>query len=467
LVTFHTPTVFLTLSFLYITMPIAVWLALSNQQSKTIVLWCICGEILAIGLFMFGLRPYLPAWMSYPLANTLTWIGVLMQVQALRLALQLKLESRMIVILVTIFLVVFEYFRLGLESPHLRFTWGLLIFMLIFSYMSYLAFMISRVHHLKSGRGLSVVYGIAAVILYIRILRLHYGFTEPDVVAHGLDSLLIVFSGFVAAAFGSFSFVGMFLEQTKLKEIQAVEARARQEESARLANQIAQLERQRTLGMMSYSFAHELSQPLTAILMDAHSAKTTLSSGDLNPNALGETIEDIERNANRTRVLIDRIRNFIRPSESDFEKVNLKALAQDVKLLLSHDIKNHGIQFEWEFEEEDCTVMGDKVQLSQILLNVYRNAIQAMAESDSRKIFVSVGKQDDRVVLRVRDTGIGLAEALKPKIGMPFVTTKTDGLGVGLSISKSIAEKHNGRLTIANAIGGGVLVELNLPAERA
>jgi C4-dicarboxylate-specific signal transduction histidine kinase len=109
--------------------------------------------------------------------------------------------------------------------------------------------------------------------------------------------------------------------------------------------------------------------------------------------------------------------------------------------------------------------MGDKVQLSQILLNVYRNAIQAMTESDSRKIFVSVGKQDDRIVLRVRDTGIGLVEALKPKIGMPFVTTKTDGLGVGLSISKSIAEKHSGRLTITNAIGGGVLVELNLPAE--
>jgi len=449
-------------------MPIAVWLALSNQKSKTIVLWCVGGEILAIGLFMFGLRPYLPEWVSYPFANTLTWIGALMQVKALRLALQVKLQTRTIVILVTLFLAVFEYFRLGLGSPHLRFTWGLLIFMLIFAYMSYLAFMISRALHLKSGRGLSVVYGIAAIVLYVRILRLHYGFTEPDVVAHGLDSMLIVFSGFVAAAFGSFSFVGMFLEQTKLKEIQAVEARARQEESARLANQIAQLERQRTLGMMSYSFAHELSQPLTAILMDAHSAKTTLSSGNLNPNTLGDTIEDIEsieRNANRTRVLIDRIRNFIRPSESDFEKVDLKALVQDVKLLLSHDIKNHGIQFELDFEEENCTVMGDKVQLSQILLNVYRNAIQAMTESDNRKIFVSVGKQDDRIVLRVRDTGIGLVEALKPKIGMPFVTTKTDGLGVGLSISKSIAEKHSGRLTITNAIGGGVLVELNLPAE--
>ena len=129
-----------------------------------------------------------------------------------------------------------------------------------------------------------------------------------------------------------------------------------------------------------------------------------------------------------------------------------------------NDIRHQKNEFEWEFENEDGVVVGDKVQLSQILLNVYRNAIQAIAELDDRKIFVSVGQQDDRVVVRVRDTGPGVTEALRLRIGMPFVTTKTDGLGVGLSISKSIAEKHGGSLTIANAVDGGALVELNLPA---
>ena len=271
---FHTPTVFITLSFVYIAMPIAVWVALSNQQSKTIQLWCAGGELLAIGLLMFGLRSHIPAWASYPLANTLTWVGALMQVQALRSALHLKVHPKTMVFSVLIFLVVFEYLRLDLGNQTLRFTWALLIFLFIFSYIAFLAVSISHTHQLKSSRVLALVYGIGAIVLCVRMLRVYYGYAEPDVVAHGVDSLLVVFSGFLAAVFGNFSFVGMFLERTRMKEMAAVEERARQEESARLADEIAQLERQRTLGMMSYSLAHEFSQPLTAILMDAHSAKT-------------------------------------------------------------------------------------------------------------------------------------------------------------------------------------------------
>ena len=142
-------------------------------------------------------------------------------------------------------------------------------------------------------------------------------------------------------------------------------------------------------------------------------------------------------------------------------------LVQDVQHLLTHDIRKNHIEFEWDFEDEESVVMGDKVQLSQILLNVYRNAIEAMSHSQLRKIFVSVGKQDDRVVVRVRDTGPGLDESMRSNIGMPFVTTKSDGLGVGLSISQSIAEKHSGSLAITNAKDGGALVELNLPADNS
>jgi C4-dicarboxylate-specific signal transduction histidine kinase len=104
------------------------------------------------------------------------------------------------------------------------------------------------------------------------------------------------------------------------------------------------------------------------------------------------------------------------------------------------------------------------VQLSQIVLNVYRNAIQAMSTEKVRRITVSLERDPQRVVLRVRDSGPGLNESLRDHVGHPFVTTKDDGLGVGLSISKTIAKMHSGSLTITNAVGGGALVELNLPA---
>jgi C4-dicarboxylate-specific signal transduction histidine kinase len=162
--------------------------------------------------------------------------------------------------------------------------------------------------------------------------------------------------------------------------------------------------------------------------------------------------------------LVERIRNFIRPTQGDYEDVDMKVLVHDVRLLLSHDIRNQNVQFEWDFGEDTCLVHGDKIQLSQIVLNVYRNAIQAMAGADVRKISVSLEREDLRVILHVHDSGTGLDDIVKDQVGQPFVTTKREGLGVGLSISKTIAEMHLGSLTITNAVDGGALVELNLPA---
>jgi signal transduction histidine kinase len=462
----HILTVFLILGFLYVMLPVAVWLALSNQLSKTtVVLWCIGAELLAVGLVLFGLRPVIPAWVSYPFANAIAWTGILIQALALRHALNLKSwRPAPLVFAVAVGAAVFEYFRVVSVNSYLRFSWSLLFFISVFAYIAHLAWRIGRAEDLKSGRLLAMVYSVASALVAFRLLSVFIGSTEPDVVAQGLDSLLVPLSGFVSCVLGAFAFTGMFFERANKNELRATEARVRQEESFRLSDQISQLERQRTLGAMSYSFAHEFSQPMTAILMDAHTIKDHLSSSQVNVTAIHESIDDIERNANRTAQLIDRIRNFIRPTHGDFERVDMKLLIEDVLQLLSHDIRAQHVVFEWDIDPEACIVVGDKVQLSQIVLNVYRNAIQALAQGVVKKIYVSLETQNQRVVLRVRDTGAGLDDALQHQVGEPFVTTKKDGLGVGLSISKTIAEKHNASLSIANALEGGAIVELNLPA---
>lgn len=463
----HIPTVYLFLSFIYVLMPIAIWIALNKQRSRAVIWWCVGGELFAIGLMLIGLRPVIPTWVSYTVANGLTWFAVSMQVVGLRLVLRQPIPAKAMVFMVVLWLLVFEYFRLGLQNSHLRFGWALIFFAGAFAYIAYLARQIYKTYELRNAQVLAWMYTGGALVLCVRIMRIAFGYTEPDATAQGVDSFLVIFSGVLVSVMGSFAFVGVFIERSAKREMAAIAERVRQEESVRLGEQVAQLERQRTLGMMSYSFAHEFSQPLTAILMDAYSAKETLAAEPHNANALKEAIQGIETNANRTRELVDRIRNFIRPSQDAFEKINLKMLVQDVQHLLTHDIRKNRIEFEWDFEDEESVVMGDKVQLSQILLNVYRNAIEAMSHSQLRKIFVSVGKQDDRVVVRVRDTGPGLDESMRSNIGMPFVTTKSDGLGVGLSISQSIAEKHSGTLAITNAKDGGALVELNLPADNS
>jgi hypothetical protein len=460
----HIPTVYLFLSFIYLLMPIAIWIALNNQRSKAVIWWCVGSELFAIGLLLVGLRPVIPTWVSYTVANGLTWFAACMQVVGLRFVLRQSISVKLIVFLVIAWLLVFEYFRLGLQNSHLRFGWALLFFVGIFAHIGYLARKISAIYELRNAQVLAWIYIGGALVLCIRIVRIAFGYTEPDATAQGVDSFLVVFSGVLVSVLGSFAFVGLFIESSAKREMAVIAERVRQDESVRLGEQIAQLERQRTLGAMSYSFAHELSQPLTAILMDTHSIKSSLQKDAVNIEEIVESVAEVERSANRTVQLVERIRNFIRPTQSLNELVDMKMLVRDVQLLLSHDIKIWAIQFEWDFDETECVVMGDKIQLSQIVLNVYRNAIQAMSTEKVRRITVSLEREPQSVVLRVRDSGPGLNEFLRDKVGHPFMTTKADGLGVGLSISKTIAEMHSGSLTITNALGGGALVELNLPA---
>jgi len=461
---YHIPTAYLIIGLLYIFLPIVVWLVLKHQASGTIWLWCVGSGILAIGMLLIAGRAALPMWLTYPVANIFAWIGILMQATALRHVLQKNWRMKWSVLLVVVWAVGFEYFRVALDNDQFRFAWATTLFVGVFFYIAYLAWQISLRHELRSGRWLSVAYLLAGGALLLRVCRVLLGIAEPDVVTQGVDSVLTVISGLLVSVIGSFTFVSMFLERAAKHEIVNTEKRIRQEESARLGEQIAQLERQRTLGAMSYSFAHELSQPLTAILMDTQAIKTSLQASPVDFKEVAASVEEVACSANRTVQLIERIRNFIRPTHHAYAYVDMKVLVHDVQHLLMHDIRTHRVSFAWDFDEATCGVHGDKVQLSQIILNVYRNAIQAMVESPQRHIDVALERDGQRVVLRVHDSGPGLQEDMKDRLGRPFVTTKADGLGVGLSISKTIAEMHNGSLSVTNAVDGGALVELNLPA---
>ncbi len=460
----HLPTVYLFLGFIYVLMPIAIWIALNNQKSRPMVLWCIGSELFAIGLILIGVRPVVPSWVSYSLANVLFWFAVLIQISALRLVFKKTTPLSWGAMGVVSALLVFEYFRIVLENAHLRFAWSLLLVSSGFIYIAYLARQIALVFQLRNAQVLALIFSVGAFVLCMRIARIVFGYAEPDATAQGLDSFLLVFSGVLVSILGSFAFVGVFIERTVNREMQATAERVRQEESVRLGDQISQLERQRTLGAMSYSFAHELSQPLTAILMDTHAIKTSLQKNHVDMKDIVRSIEDIERSATHTGQLVERIRNFIRPTQSQYELVDMKVLAHDVKQLLLHDIRTHSVTFEWDFDESPCVVLGDKVQLSQIVLNVYRNAIQAMSDATVRRIHVSLESDGSSVILRVHDNGPGFDEVMRHQLGQPFVTTKLEGLGVGLSISKTIADMHSGNLSISNAVDGGAVVELNLPA---
>jgi C4-dicarboxylate-specific signal transduction histidine kinase len=141
--------------------------------------------------------------------------------------------------------------------------------------------------------------------------------------------------------------------------------------------------------------------------------------------------------------------------------VNL--LTREVHGLMTAELRSQHVHFSFVHDAKPAWVMGDPIQLSQVLLNVYRNALQAVAQVQTRKIVVRTSVQNNAVHVTVQDAGRGFVPETMQHVGEAFFTTKADGLGVGLNISRTIAQQHGGQLLFANALEGGAQVTLVLP----
>lgn len=236
-----------------------------------------------------------------------------------------------------------------------------------------------------------------------------------------------------------------------------------EKEGHHLVAMLAQMDRQRSLGEMSAVLSHELNQPLTAILTNAQVAQSGANAGRFAVPQIVEFLDRIIVNTRRAAEIIDSIRSYIRPTENVHIPVDLQRLAGNVLGLIGPEASEHKVRIIFSPQGGSMWVNGDVTQLSQVLINIYRNAIEALSKSERREIYVKLIQAGNSVILSVCDTGPGLAPEIVGKVGMPFQTTKAEGLGLGLPISRRIIAQHHGTLNISNAGGGGVSVDITLP----
>ncbi|MGE3474575.1 MAG: PAS domain S-box protein [Rhodospirillaceae bacterium] len=219
------------------------------------------------------------------------------------------------------------------------------------------------------------------------------------------------------------------------------------------------------MGQMSSALAHELNQPLTAAANYVKAARRTLDQGleatrpkvqELLDKAAGQTI--------RAGQIIRRLRDFVEKREGNRAPEDVNKVIEEAVALAFVGAADSGVTVTPKFDETLPQVLIDKIQIQQIVLNLVRNALEAMAGGERRELGLSTALDgDDFVRVAVSDTGPGLSEEVASKLFQPFVTTKSDGMGIGLSICRSIVEAHGGKMTAAANPGGGVTFSFQLP----
>ncbi len=249
----------------------------------------------------------------------------------------------------------------------------------------------------------------------------------------------------------------------------SIDVSARKETEQALQDQrseLAHLSRVAMLGELSGSLAHELNQPLTAILSNAQAAQRFLALPEIDRAELGDILHDIVEADQRAGEVIRSLRALFKKGKAERQPVHLNAVISDVLRLVHSDALNRRIAVQTALDPADPSIIADPVQLQQVLLNLILNAIDAMSaspETDRRLVVSSQVLPDEGVRVSVRDHGPGVAADLRKKIFEPFFTTKPHGLGLGLGMCRSIIEAHGSCLELAPASTHGAEFFFILP----
>lgn len=222
-----------------------------------------------------------------------------------------------------------------------------------------------------------------------------------------------------------------------------------------------------TMGELTASLAHEINQPLAAILSNAQAGQRLLAAGATDGQEIGEILADIAADDRRAGEVIRRMRALLRKGETELTNLNVNNLVAEVVGLIHGEMILQNVSLALDLAPDPLLVHGDPVQLQQVLLNLVVNAMDGMKgiPGGSRRLALRTTRPNDRTVqVSVEDSGAGVPADRLEQVFEPFVTTKSHGIGLGLSICRSILQAHGGRIGCTNNAGRGATFWFTLPA---
>ena len=244
------------------------------------------------------------------------------------------------------------------------------------------------------------------------------------------------------------------------------EQQARERQLRELQDELLQVSRMSGMGQMASSLAHELNQPLTAVASLLQAARRMLEVGD--PAAVGRARDAVERADQqilRAGEIIRRLREFAARGDTEKSVVPVDIMINEAIALARISNKFGMTKVDVRLADTPA-VLADKVQIQQVILNLIRNALEAMEDVAEPRLTITSAAEDGTVAVAVADIGGGLSSEVKERLFQPFFTTKQNGMGVGLAICRTIIETHGGRLTAGDNPDGGTIFRFTLPCAR-
>ncbi len=226
----------------------------------------------------------------------------------------------------------------------------------------------------------------------------------------------------------------------------------------------ADASRRQTMSALTSSMAHELGQPLGAMMYNAHALQMMVTANPATSETIGEILSDIQAQGTRATQIIDRHRSMLRSHQIDRKPIDLHGVVTESLTLVAHDTRVRQVKVNVHLSSSPCIISGDEVLLQQVFVNLVMNAMDAMAETppSRRQVTIRSDVRAHDADVSVHDTGTGLPEPINGTLFAPFVTTKSHGLGIGLTIVRTIVDAHGGTINAQNNPEGGATFTVTL-----
>ncbi len=484
----HTQTAIFMICLVYLLLHAAVWFALSEQENNQLRLWCGSGILSGIAIIFLSMRDQVGDVLFIHAGQLGMVLGNAGRSIALRWYLPQSVRPAAIAhsLIAIVFYIAFaSAFFHGVSEHTLEIAYHSFYTIICVEYFLVGWQMRTQVQPGSLGPRVLMLGGaVLTGSIGFKATMVILGLGATDIYAPGIDQYVLIAGQFIAITLVNIGFLRIFLDRREQQTLLTERSLAAAEERASLLSQHkAELQdlliereeiiRQLTLsnktagmGALVASLAHELNQPLCAIRLNTQLVERKLETPDADLQETRHHLDSIIADNKRAANIITKLRNLFENRQSESGPVEFDSLVRDTLLLVEARARSENVALRVALGS-DVVINGDQTQLQQVLLNLFNNALDALgnlAQAD-KYIDVHTGVRGDRLMLVVEDNGPGIPAPVQDSVFDLFKTTKADGMGVGLWLSKTVVNAHRGDIRFTSAGGHGTRFEVDLPID--
>lgn len=459
-------TIFRISALLYLLMPFVAWLLLGRPRRGSALVWCTGGLLVGVAATLIALRQYIPTVWSYNLAQPMYLASFLVIAQSFQMDMQRTWRWRWLLMPVLAYAVVIT---IGFEDKQSQ-TMAILVRVVNCVGLSVLtasAWTLARRERSRNTVFLAIGYGLMTSAMFVTALATLQGYANLQQLHVNMVSLILGSASLLTLFTSYMGYLGLALERSLRQNMALRQAQWQSQQWRERSQALTLLDRQHTLSVLANSLGHAILQPLTATSLQLQIARRMLQKASPDGQQVKALLSQVVQGLHRSTDMVEHIRNFLRPAqgESCTCTLTLQSVTQDAHDLLRQELMYQGVTLHLVVPSTPVYVQAEHLPLTQALVQVLRNAMQAVQGRDRRSIRLVLASEGKEAWIEVSDSGPGFApDALTP--GPVNARPGSDALsGMGLAMTRNILTPFEGHLALGNTLEGGARVRMTLPLQ--